>query len=331
MANSRAHDLSSHQHSHVFDAGNAAGERRTWVVIAITAVTMVGEVVAGWITGSMALLADGWHMATHVAALAIAAFAYRFARKWAEDARFAFGTWKVEVLGAFSSALVLGVVAVAIAVESLVRLVRPEVIDFRAALVVAVIGLAVNLLSAWILGGHGHDHASGHDAHDHEHGHGHDHHPHDEGHAHRDLNLQSAYAHVLTDALTSILAIVALLAGLFAGWTWLDPVMGLVGAVVIAWWSRGLMRESSRVLLDREMDSPLVARVRAAIESDGDAQVADLHLWRVGRERYACIVCVVADVPLLPDTYRQRLGSVPQVAHATIEVNRCAAKDCRPA
>jgi cation diffusion facilitator family transporter len=337
MAHPRAHDLSSHSHSHVFDAGNVAGERRTWIVIAITAVTMVAEVVAGWITGSMALLADGWHMGTHVAALAIAAFAYRFARKWSADARFAFGTWKVEVLGAFSSALVLGLVALAIAVESVVRLARPEPIDFRSALVVAVIGLAVNLLSAWILGGDGHGHGHGHDhGHDgHEHGHGHEHgrgQASHGAHAHKDLNLQSAYAHVLTDAFTSILAIIALLAGLFAGWTWLDPAMGLVGAGVIAWWSRGLMRESSRVLLDREMDSPLVSRVRAAIESDGDAQVADLHLWRVGRERYACIVCVVADAPFEPDTYRARVAALPGLAHVTIEVNRCTGQaDCRTA
>jgi cation diffusion facilitator family transporter len=313
------HDLSAWRHQHVFDTGNVEGERRTWIVVAITAVTMVAEIAGGWITGSMALLADGWHMGTHVAALAISAMAYHLARRWAADPRFAFGTWKIEVLGAFSSALVLGIVAIAIGVESVARLARPQPIDFLPALVVAAIGLAVNLASAWILGG-GHAHAGD----DHGHDHGHDHH----GHDHNDLNLRSAYAHVLTDAFTSVLAIAALLAGLFGGWNWVDPAMGLVGAAVIAWWSKGLLAESGRVLLDREMDSPLVGQVRSAIESDGDAQVADLHLWRVGRDRYACIVCVVADAPLAADAYRTRLAGIAPVVHATIEVNRCPGGDC---
>jgi cation diffusion facilitator family transporter len=333
-----AHDLSGRQHSHVFDAGNRAGEVRTLMVIAVTAVTMILEIAVGWWSGSMALLADGWHMGTHVAALAIAALAYRYARRWASDSRFAFGTWKVEVLGAFASAIVLGLVGLAVAFESVVRLARPEPIDFKIALIVAVVGLLVNLVCALLLegaGGHshaGHDHGHGHD-HDHEHAapaHEHDHHDHDHGHGThgQDLNLRAAYVHVLTDAFTSMLAIVALTAGLWAGWTWLDPVMGLVGAVVIAVWAWGLMRDSARVLLDREMDSPLVGRVRAALESDGDAQVADLHVWRVGRDRYACIACVVADAPLAPDVYRARLTALPTIAHATIEVNECPAKSC---
>ncbi|QJR11851.1 Cadmium, cobalt and zinc/H(+)-K(+) antiporter [Usitatibacter rugosus] len=317
MPASPAHDLSGRQHSHVFDAGNRAGEVRTQIVIAVTALTMVVEIAVGWWSGSMALLADGWHMGTHVAALAIAVFAYRYARRWATDSRFAFGTWKVEVLGAFASAIVLGLVGVAVAVESLVRLARPEPIDFKIALIVAVVGLVVNLVCAFILeGAGGHSHA----------GHDHDH-RHDHGHAH-DLNLRAAYVHVLTDAFTSVLAIVALTAGLFLGWSWLDPAMGLVGAAVIAVWAWGLMRDSARVLLDREMDSPLVGQVRSALESDGDAQVADLHVWRVGRDRYACIACVVADAPLAPDVYRARLEALPTIAHATIEVNACPAKSC---
>jgi cation diffusion facilitator family transporter len=318
------HDLSGRVHDHVFDGGNAAGERRTWIVVAITAVTMVAEIVGGWITGSMALTADGWHMGTHVAALAIAALAYRYARRWAEDRRFAFGTWKIEVLGAFASAIVLAVVAVGVAFESLSRLANPAPIDFGPALVVAAIGLVVNLASAWVLGD-GHDHGHDHDRASHP---GHEHEPAHEHH--HDLNLKSAYAHVLTDALTSILAIVALLAGLYAGWTWMDPAMGLVGAGVIGWWSKGLIAESARTLLDREMDTPLVEQVRAAIENDGDAQVADLHLWRVGRSRYACIVCVVADRPLAADAYRTRLSRLTSIAHLTIEVNACpAGRDCR--
>ena len=331
-----AHDLSGRQHSHVFDAGNRAGEVRTQIVIVVTALTMVVEIAVGWWSGSMALLADGWHMGTHVAALAIAALAYRFARRWAGDSRFAFGTWKVEVLGAFASAIVLGVVGVAVAFESVLRLARPEPVDFKFALIVAVIGLVVNLLCAFLLeGAGGHSHAG------HDHGHGDDHHDHDHAaqdhasndhHAHgthgQDLNLRAAYIHVLTDAFTSVLAIVALTAGLWLGWSWLDPMMGLVGAIVIAVWAVGLMRDSARVLLDREMDSPLVGAVRSSIESDGDAQVADLHVWRVGRERYACIVCVVADAPLAPDAYRARLAALPSIAHATIEVNACPAKSC---
>lgn len=327
-----AHDLTGREHPHVFDSGNVAGERRTWIVVALTGVAMVAEVAAGIVTGSLALLADGWHMGTHVAALAMSAIAYRLARKWAADPRFAFGSWKIEVLGAYSSALVLAIVALAIGYESVVRLLHPQPIDFMPALVVAVIGLGVNLLSAWILHGAGdhHGNAAAHGHHDH--GHHHDDDPHDHGdahgHAHHDLNLRSAYLHVLADALTSVLAIGALLAGLYGGWAWLDPAVGLVGAAVIAVWAKNLIAQSSRVLLDREMDSPLVAQVRTAIESDGDAQVTDLHLWRVGRDRYACIVSLVADQPLAPDTYRERLKGLPAIAHATIEVNACSAARC---
>lgn len=318
------HDLSARQHGHAFDPGNRAAERRTWIVVAITGAAMLAEIVAGLLTGSMALLADGWHMATHVVALTIAGFAYLLARHWAKDERFAFGTWKVEVLGAFTSAILLGVVALAMAWESIVRLVRPQEIQFAPALVVACIGLAVNVASARVLYGIGHDHP-----HDHGHGHGHDHRS---GHdRHRDLNLRSAYAHVLTDALTSVLAIVALLAGMWAGWTWLDPAMGVVGAVIIAWWSKGLLADSARVLLDREMDAPVVGRLRAAIQSDGDAEIADLHVWRVGRASYAAVVSIVAHDPLTPDAYRERIAELPELAHVSIEVNRCGGAGCAPA
>jgi cation diffusion facilitator family transporter len=308
------HNLSDWQHNHAYDAGNLAGERRTWIVVAITAVTMVAEIVAGLLTGSMALLADGWHMATHVVALSIAGLAYLLARRWSRDERFAFGTWKIEVLGAFSSALLLAVVAIAVIVESLTRLFQPAPINFVPALAVAGIGLAVNLASAWLLAERGHEHDHDHDRH-HE-------------HAAHDLNLRSAYAHVLADAATSVLAIVALAAGLWLGWLWLDPVMGLVGAGLIAWWARGLLADSARVLLDREMEEPLVGRIRAAIESDGDAEIADLHVWRVGRASHAAILTVVAHEPLAPDVYRARLGSIESLMHVSVEVNRCAHKDC---
>ncbi len=341
------HDLSAWRHEHAFDTGNRGGERRTWAVVAITAATMVAEIVAGSLTGSMALLADGWHMATHVVALSIAGLAYLLARRWSRDARFAFGTWKIEVLGAFASALLLGVVAVAMVFESVHRLFAPAAIRFEPALLVAFVGLAVNLASAAILHagpGHGHDpdahprhgrgdeHGHGHD-HDHGHGHDHDHghvddHGRDRGHGHHDINLRSAYLHVLADALTSVLAIVALSAGLWAGWTWLDPVMGLVGAGVILWWSRGLVADSARVLLDREMDAPVVERVRRAIESDGDAEIADLHVWRVGRASYAAVISVVADRPRTPAAYRARLAGIASLAHVSVEVNRCPQGRC---
>lgn len=329
------HDLSGWQHSHAFDAGNLAAERRTWIVVGITALTMVAEIVAGWLTHSMALLADGWHMATHVVALSVAGVAYWLARRWSSDERFAFGTWKIEVLGAFTSALLLMVVALAMVVESLHRLFNPQEIRFEVALVVAGVGLAVNLLSAWVLHGnssHRHEHGGhGHDHHDHD-DHGHDHHaleaPAPTGGQHHDLNLRSAYLHVITDALTSVLAIVALAAGLWGGWSWLDPAMGIVGAVVIVWWGKGLITQSARVLLDREMDSPVVSQVREAIQTDGDAEIADLHVWRVGRASYAAVVTVVAHEPLTPAAYRARLAGISALAHVSVEVNRCAHRDC---
>ncbi len=326
------HDLSSWQHDHAFDPGNQAAERRTWIVVAITAATMVAEIVAGWLTGSMALLADGWHMATHVVALSIAGLAYMLARRWSSDHRFAFGTWKIEVLGAFTSALLLGVVALAMVWESVQRLLAPTPIQFAPALVVAVVGLLVNVVSAWVLQG-SHPHA-GHDHHGHDH-HDHDdrgHEGHERGHAaaqgSHDLNLRSAYTHVVADAFTSVLAIAALAAGLWAGWAWLDPVMGIVGAGVIAWWARGLIADSARVLLDREMDAPVVAQIRGAIQSDGDTEIADLHVWRVGRAAYAAVVTVVAREPLTPAAYRERLAGIAILAHVSVEVNRCPHGDC---
>lgn len=353
-SHAHAHDLSPWQHSHHFDSGNRRGESRTRWVLAVTIVTMVAEIGAGWWTGSMALLADGWHMGTHALALGVAAAAYALARRHAADARFSFGTWKIEVLGSFSSALVLGMVAVGIIFESAMRLWHAQPIAIETALIVAVIGLVVNLVSAWLLhgadDGHEHGHQHGHD-HDHGHGRGHDHgaghghaaneahadHRHDHHrHAHHehanpspskvhDLNLRAAYVHVIADALTSVLAIAALVAALGFGWWWLDPLVGVLGAVVIAVWAVGLMRESGAVLLDREMDHPLTHRIREDLESDGDAKVADLHVWRVGRDQFAAIACVVADAPLAPSAYRERLARHEQLVHLSLEVNRCPA------
>ncbi len=272
----------------------------------LTAITMVGEIVAGYTFGSMALLADGFHMATHAGALAVAAFAYSFARRHAHDRRFTFGTGKVGDLAGFASALMLGLVALGIAVESGLRLMEPRPVNFGPATLVAVLGLVVNLVSALMLSGghhHGHGHGHGHD------NHGHHHHGHDN-------NLRSAYLHVLADALTSVLAIAALLAGRYLYWVWLDPLMGLVGALVIARWSWSLMRDTAATLLDTA-DPALVAEVREHVEGPGDARIMDLHIWRVGPEAHAAIVSITGSATA--EAIRARLSPVHEVAHLTVE------------
>ncbi len=319
------HDLSPWQHDHHWAADRRANERRTHAVIAITLVTMAVEIAAGWWWQSMALLADGWHMGTHAAAIGVAALAYALTRRWAGDARFSLGPWKVEVLGAYTSALLLGVVALAIAAESLLRLASPRAVEYAPSLAVAVIGLGVNLVCAWLLHVPAGPAQAAHDDHGPAHHHHHDHHAH-HGHAAHggaDLNLKAAHLHVLADAATSVLAILALLAGKYAGLGWLDPVIGLVGAAMIAWWSRGLLARTGKILLDREMDDPLAARLRECLEADGDARVADLHLWRVGDERFAAHATVVADHPQEADTYRAQVAHLPGLVHLSIEVNRC--------
>jgi cation diffusion facilitator family transporter len=308
-------------HEHVFlGAAHDDNARRTLVVVGLTAVMMVGEIVAGTVYNSMALLADGFHMATHAGALAVAAGAYAFAKQHARSSRFSFGTGKVGDLAGFASALVLGVVAVGIAWESISRLLAPKSVAFGEATLIAVIGLAVNLASAFLLGaGHHHGgHGHGHDHHDH------DHHHHDEpaaaaphSHArHADNNLRSAFLHVMADALTSVLAIGALLAGWYLGWTWLDPVMGVVGAIVIASWSWSLMRDTSAVLLDVS-DPHLEAEVREEVEGAGDARITDLHVWRLGPGAHGAIVSYTGEAG--PETVRARLRKVHELAHVTVE------------
>lgn len=319
-----------YHHSHVFlGADHARNERRTWIVIGLTAAMMVGEIVAGMLFGSMALLADGFHMATHAGALSIAALAYRFARRRAGDAGFTFGTGKMGELAGYSSAVILGVVALLIGVESLMRLRAPVTIQFDSAIAVAALGLVVNLASAWLLrdeehhhGHHGHGNGNGHG-----HGHGHDEHEHGDGHGHRDAhgqghrdhNLRAAYFHVLADALTSVLAITGLVAGRFYGWLWMDPAVGILGALVIARWSWSLLRDSGAVLLDRLADPALAGRVRRRLERDGD-RVADLHLWHVGPGHMALIVAVVAERPRAPEHYKRALAELAAFSHVTIEV-----------
>ncbi len=315
------HSLDSWSHKHVF-LGKRHGlyESRTWMVVAITATMMVAEIAAGTLFGSMALLADGWHMATHAAAIGIAAFAYRFARTHAHDSRFTFGTGKVGDLAAFASAIILGLVAILIAWESVLRLHSPVAIQFGEATLVAVLGLVVNLVCAWLLfegeDHHKHGHGS-HHHHGHHHGHHHDHHPHA-----KDLNLRAAYLHVVADALTSVLAIVALLAGRYFGWIWLDPVIGIVGAIVIGRWSYGLIRSSAATLLDTVPDKGLQSQIRECLETETD-RISDLHLWQVGPGHHAAIVSIVADAPELPQVYKSKLANLPGLSHVTIEVERC--------
>ena len=303
-------------------------ERRTWLVVALTTAMMVGEIIGGTYYGSMALVADGWHMATHAAALTIAALAYRYARRHAHDPAFAFGTGKVGELAGFASAVTLGVVAVLICWESVQRLMYPLAIGFEQAGLIAVLGLVVNFVSALLLKDDHHHHHHGHDHdHDHDHDDGHvHHHEHEAGDsAHeRDTNLHAAYVHVLADALTSVLAIAGLLAGRFLGWTWMDPLIGVVGAIVIAHWSIGLMREAGRSLLDAHDNHDRLKLIRDRLETGGGAtpdRVTDMHLWRVGPGHQALIVSIDATDPQTPDVYKARLADIPQLSHVTIEVN----------
>jgi cation diffusion facilitator family transporter len=297
----------NHTHDHVF-LGSAHDEnaKRTLWVVALTVVMMIGEITAGYITGSMALLADGFHMATHAGALGIAAAAYGYAKRHAFSQRYSFGTGKVGDLGGFASALILGMVSLGIGVESVMRLLQPTEVQFGTATLIAIAGLVVNIVSALLLG-HGHSH-------------GHDHDDHDHGHAHHgnDNNLKSAYVHVVADALTSVLAIAALLAGRYLGWVWLDPVMGIVGAIVIARWAWTLMGVTAGVLLD-QTDAHVAEEIRELVEKPGDATITDLHVWRVGPQAHAAIVSVLGEATASADSIRERLKPVHEVSHLTVE------------
>ncbi|MFJ4145244.1 CDF family Co(II)/Ni(II) efflux transporter DmeF [Pseudomonas sp. NPDC089734] len=301
-----------HSHDHVFlGASHDENARRTLWVVALTFAMMVVEIAAGYITGSMALLADGFHMATHAGALGIAAGAYAFARRNANNGRFSFGTGKVGDLAGFASALILFMVSLGIGIESLVRLFQPATVAFGEATLIAVIGLAVNVLSAVLLSG-GHDHGHGHH-------HPHDTHSHEHGHPHGgDNNFRSAYLHVMADALTSVMAIGALLAGRYLGWVWLDPLMGIVGACVIARWAYGLLKDSANVLLD-VTDEHVAQEIREVLEADGDVKITDLHVWQVGPQARAAIVSVQSEINVSAEVIRERLRDVHEVSHLTIE------------
>lgn len=307
-------------HEHVFDTNSEAAERSTRAVMGITAIMMVIEILGGWWFKSMALMADGWHMSSHAVAIGLSAFAYAMARRFARDSRFAFGTWKIEVLGAFASAIFLLGVAALMVVGSVERIMDPQPIHYREAILVAVLGLVVNIVCALMLGNahdHGHDHGHGHDHHGHDHAHGHD--------PHHDLNLKSAYLHVIADATTSLLAIVALFGGWMYGWSWLDPVMGIVGAMLVATWAKGLIVETGKVLLDREMDHPVVDEIREVVEADDHStRLTDLHVWRVGKQVYSCALTVVThDAALTASDLRDRLAIHEEIVHSTIEIHLC--------
>lgn len=310
-------EIEDFTHDHVFlGAAHDENARRTLWVVGLTAAMMVGEIIAGYLTGSMALLADGFHMATHAGALGIAAAAYAYAKRHAANDRFSFGTGKVGDLAGFASALVLGLVALGIGVESVLRLFQPIKVAFGEATVIAIIGLGVNIISAFLLSGsHTHGHAHGHH-HDHD-----DHAGHDHGKdvKSQDNNLRSAYVHVLADALTSVLAIAALLAGRYLGWIWLDPVMGIVGSVVIARWSWTLMRDTASVLLDAT-DVHVAAEVRELLAGPEGARIIDLHIWRIGPEAHAGIVSVAGEPGIDQDLIRRRLAPVHELAHLTVEI-----------
>lgn len=310
--------LSSWQHNHRFVAENPFGKRRTYIVTGLTFTMMVAEITAGQFFHSMALFADGWHMGTHVVALGITAFAYFYTERHHNDARFSFGAGKVGFLGGYTSAVLLCLIAAFLMFECVTRLVDPVQIYFNEALIVAGLGLTVNLFSAWMLGGkhsHGHDHHHGH------------HQGLDDGyrdHAGKhDLNLRAAYLHVLADAFTSLLAIIALSFGKFFGWAWLDPVIGIVGSLVVAQWAVGLIRSTSKVLLDREMDADVANEIREAIEADRETKIADFHLIRVGNSEFAVVLSVVSDHPQPPEYYKDLLRIHEELVHISVEVHTC--------
>jgi len=309
------HSIETWQHRHDFSVIQEHGERRTRQVLIITAITMLFEIAAGMAFGSMALLADGWHMGTHVAAFLITIFAYRFAKKHAANTAFAFGTGKVSVLGGFASAIVLIVVALIMLVESGQRILAPQPIHFNEAIGVAALGLLVNIACAFLLQDH-HDHGHAHDDDDHHH--------------HHDHNLKSAYLHVLADALTSVLAIAALLFGKYLGWNWLDPLMGIVGAGVICRWAYGLLRETGGILLDGSISGKELAAIKEKIEGTLDNRIADMHVWKVGPAHYAAIISIVTHYPQKIDYYKELLRDFTNLSHLTVEIHTCEAEPCLP-
>lgn len=308
------HQIELWQHQHTFNIDKKHIEKRTLIVVIITFVTMIAEIYFGWITNSMALFADGWHMGTHAFALGISLLAYIIARKYAKDSKFTFGTWKIEILGAYTNAIALGMVGIIMVFTSVERLIHPLSIHYNQALLVAIIGLLVNLVCAVILNMGAHSHT-----HDH---HGENEHK-ESHHTGDDLNLKSAYLHVITDAMTSIFAIIALLCAKYFTFNWLDPLMGIVGAALILRWAKLLLKDTSSILLDYETNSPLLKEIKEQIESDGDTRISDLHLWKVADSKYACIISLVTGKKYSIEEYKKKLRDMHELAHITIEINKC--------
>jgi cation diffusion facilitator family transporter len=304
------------QHHHTFNTEKKTIEKRTLIVVIVTFVTMIAEILFGWITNSMALLADGWHMGTHAFALGVSLIAYITARKYARDHSFTFGTWKIEILGAYTSAVVLGIVGVIMIFSSVERILNPLNIHYDQALFVAVLGLSVNLACAIILNMGRHSHEQVHYHHEE------DEHSHHE-HGQEDLNLKSAYLHVVADALTSVLAIGALLGAKYFEFNRLDPFMGIIGAGLILRWSYLLLKDTGGILLEHEMDNPIVSEIKNEIEGDGDSKISDLHVWKVAQDKYACIVSLVTARKYSIEEYKARLAKVHELAHVTVEINKC--------
>lgn len=308
---SMEHNISPNQHSHIFNEGNPLAEKKTKLAVLLTVIMMIAEISGGYLFNSMALLADGWHMSSHALALGMSVLAYVFARRYSRDIRFTFGTWKIEILGGYTSAVLLVLVAVLMLFQSVERLINPSDIHYNQAISIAILGLGVNLMCAWLLKGNDHHH--------HHHHHHDEHHHHD----HQDLNLRAAYVHVLADAATSILAIIALFAGKLWGALWLDPVMGIAGAVLVSVWAYGLIRDSGKILLDAQMDAPVVQEIKDVIEHSAvQATLSDLHVWQVGRGQYACIIVLDSDEKVSADYVRQLLAIHEELVHITVEINR---------
>lgn len=292
-------------HSHQFDEGNPLAQKKILIATILTGVMMVFEIFGGWFFNSMALLADGWHMSSHMLALGLAYFAYKMARKYARDQRFCFGTWKIEILAGYSSAILLMVVAVFMGVQSIERLFNPVNIHYNEAISIAIVGLIVNFICAWLLR---------------ENGHHHHHHSHDD----HDLNQKAAFLHVVADAVTSVLAIIALFAGKYFGWDFLDAILGIVGAVLVAQWSWGLIRETGKTLLDAEMEQPVVKEIQEVVEElDNQITITDLHVWKVGRSKFSCILSLnTVNDSLTAEVVRKALSIHEEIVHISVEINK---------
>ena len=294
-------------HAHQFDEGNPLAQKRILLATILTAAMMLLEVIGGWIYNSMALLADGWHMSSHMLALGLAYFAYRSARHYAQDSRFSFGTWKIEILAGYSSAILLMVVAIFMAFQSIERLLNPIDIHYNQAIPIAILGLVINLICAWLL----HD----------DHHHHHHHHHHEHGQHHHDLNQKAAFMHVVADAVTSVFAIIALFAAKYLGWSFLDALLGIIGSILVAKWAWGLIQETGKTLLDAEMDHPVVQEIREVIEEFSSVEITDLHVWKVGKGKFSCILALATNSSLNADQVREALSIHEEIVHISVEIN----------